>query len=1043
MGFWFSLFMFAFTTILSEVLRPKPKFEQAKPAGIGDFNFPTATEARALSWLFGTIRIKGPNTAWWGDLKATPIIEEVSTGLISSQDVTKGHEYGIGWQSILCAGGEFPVDELVGVWIGDDKVFTGNVADGGTFTINEPRLFGDPDEGGNGGVVGTFRFFAGSNSQAVSTYLSTQIVTAAALNAGGITYSVGDVLTAVGGTFTQAASIRVDTVSGGVVTAVSLISGGLYTAFPTNPVATTASPDDGSGCTIDLTFGTGFQVEDGDTPAYRGFCYVVNDTERAYVGNSPNIKPWSYELRRTPNPVGVASGKHVVNGWDANPVNVIYIALTSIEGMGFDPATIDTANFASVGTTLADEGNGFSMLIDRVEDVGDLIERVERQIDGLIVFSESAQLWRIVLARADYTPGTLPEINETNILEVRNFTRGSWEGTTNQVRLQYNDRPDDYKRTAALAQDMANIAIQGGVVISATESHPGVKDGDLATSIVWRSLRTLAYPLAQMTVTVNRTFWDAQPNDVYEVTHSRLSLTRLPMRVQRVDRGELVDGKITIDLVQDVFYAAAGIFAPPTGTGWQPPSENLVPFPADQQLAMEAPRGLVARDPSSPTPDLDKVYVAARAQGVESSFEIRERNAAGTPSGAFTASGKVSKFALVGELNAALPAGSATPTTSIIMTPLPDTQTVLEAAFPDVTDPVQLGTELLTLIFIGNETGGEFMLVSSAQTNAGNVQLNNVYRGILDSVQQDHLINTKVFLIFVGGGMSSGTIPAGNNVHVKLIPKSLLGELTEANAIQITLDFDDRVRRPYAPSEMDVGGTRFATTASLESAGSVEGIGIGLDFIRRSFRTTDEVEALTVDAGTLFADYPAEHSTEHDVDVRNDPDGANTFLFNDDLASANSVVVRRLDVLQQTAGVLPTRLRFALRSSHTFSGTGYDSLADLVWDFNLTSELSGKFNFGALDTNITSNAYTVVDDTQDHDFVLSTSFTAGNVQYQINGGGWLTLITAGGTTGAISAASLTNGDSVEIRHGSADAGAQKLIKMNLGATLTGYAVLYV
>lgn len=1047
MAFWPAFFMWIFTTVLSELLRPKPKFESAKPGGTGDFSFPTATEGRPVPWLFGTVRIPGANTVWWGDLKAEKIKETVKTGFFSSTSYTKGHKYLIGWQSVFCAGGEYPCDELVGFWIGDKKVFTGNVVDGGTFSINEPNLFGDFDEGGNGGFVGTFQFFAGSNSQAASAYLSQKIVDLAAIASGGTGYVVDDVLRADGGTFTTACTLRVTTVSAGVITGVTVVNGGIYTAVPSNPVSTTLiSGGVGTGATFNLTFGSGFQVEGGDTPAYRGFCYIAPYQERIYVGNSTRIEPFAAEIRRTPNPVGVSSGHHIVNSFDANPVNVLYIALTAKDGMGFDPSTIDLPSFVTAGDTLWAEGNGFSMLIDQVEDVGDLIDRVEQQIDGVIYRDEADKKWKIALARDDYTPGTLPEINATNTREIRSFTRGSWEGTSNQVRVPFNDRDDEYKRTAALAQDMANIAIQDGVVVTAEQAHPGIKDGDLATSLAWRELRTMAYPLAQISLITDRTFHDAQPNDVLEVTFSRLSLERLPMRVQRVDRGELADGKITIDLIQDVFYAAAGTFSAPGVSGWTPPAENLVPFPVDEQFAIEAPRALVFRDPLSSSVDLDKIFAAARGQGVESSFDIRERNASGTPTGSYSQAGNVTSFALIGELASTLSAGSSVPLSSLIVSPTPDTQTAIETVFPDITDIVELGTELLTLCFIGDTSGGEFILVTSAQTNAGDVQLNNVYRGILDSVQQDHASGAKVWVLFNRSGFADTTIPPGNNVHVKFIPKSIVGELDETNASQITLDFDNRVRKPYAPSELDLNGSRFATTTSLEGSGSGEDIGIGIDFIRRSFRTAeggDEIVALETDAATLDPNYPAEFSTEHDADVRNDPDGANTLLFNEDFASLNTGTLRRLDILQQTGGVVPTRLRVALRSSHTYMGSAYDSHADLVWDFDVTTALSGVFEFGALDTNIDSADFTVVDDSQDHDFVLSSSFTAGDVEYRINGGTWTTLIAASNTTGGIGSGLITNGDTIEVRHTSSDVGAQKLLTMSLGATLTAFAVLYV
>jgi len=59
---------------LAYVLRPKPATSRApKPAGIEEFQIPTAEEGRSIQVLFGKRREKGPNVVWYGDLKSNAI----------------------------------------------------------------------------------------------------------------------------------------------------------------------------------------------------------------------------------------------------------------------------------------------------------------------------------------------------------------------------------------------------------------------------------------------------------------------------------------------------------------------------------------------------------------------------------------------------------------------------------------------------------------------------------------------------------------------------------------------------------------------------------------------------------------------------------------------------------------------------------------------------------------------------------------------------------------------------------------------------------
>lgn len=973
MGAFLTFLLYAGATILLELIKPKPKIENEKPAGLGDFRFPTATEDRPIPHIWGTAKLEGPNVVWWGDYRQEPITIEQKVNLFQSKEQVVGFRYFLGIQYAFCRGARSTAAseqvEMLRLWIGPDEVDIGAVpiVHGDTFTIDEPDLFGGEDHG-YGGVQGTLKFFAGRADQTASSYLAP------------------------------------------------------------------------------------FQDISGKTPAYSGTCYFAPDLEAIYIGNSAtSIAPWAAELRRLPNGLNLTTPEAELNGgYDANPANVLFELMTDPDFLGFDESTIDTSSgprgFKGVGSQLALENNGFSFVLDRQESIEDMIRRLQEQIDGVVYFNEAEGLWQIALIRDDYDPDTIDEISQdAGLIEIASWSRGLWDGTTNQVRIPFNQRDDEYKDTGAGAKDMANVRIQGGRVVSASQSHPGVKDAALANSLATRELRTLAYPLAGGELVLDRRWSDLLPGDVRAFTDPDIGVERMPVRIQRIDTGELTDGRVRVQVVQDVFRSAAGGFGNNPASGWTPPEDNLGAFPADEQEAFEAPRALTWRAPLSSGPDLDKVFAFARKQGVETSFEIRTRDAIGTPAGTFTAIGEVWGFALAGELFASLGVGSAYPLASLIITATPDTQPILLAALPTAggaLDPEEIGTELSTLLLVD----GEFMLCRSAQASGPNVQLNNVYRGVLDSPQQAHSSGATVWLVFMGAGISDDTITPGHNVDTKLIPRSRYGEVLEAAATTIAFQMQDRVRRPYPPSEFDLNGTRFPASTSLEGTGSGEGIGIGIELARRDFRVAEggnEVAQLGVDAGTLFADFPAAHSTEHEADIRDDPGGTNTFLLTFDIGGSATATIPRLEILLATGGSVPSTLRIAVRARHTYLGDSYDSLSDLVWDFTVTSALAGLFEFGALDTNVDSASFVVVDDSQDHDFTLSSAFTAGAVEYRINGGSWTSVIAAGLTTGTVTAALLNNGDTLEVRHTSSDTGALKLLTMDVGGPLEAFAVLYV
>lgn len=959
MPIWFTLILLVATFVLSELLRPKPEIEDAKPSGIGDFNVPTATQGRIVPLVWGTCQIKGPNVVWYGDLKQVPIKEKVKTGMFSSKKIVTGYKYYLGLQFGLCRG---PIDNLRKVWIKEKLVYNG--ATTGAILIDYPNLFGG-DDLGYGGVVGTLRTHVGSMTQAANSYLSA------------------------------------------------------------------------------------FQKVSGVTPRYLGTSYLV--WEGGYIGNSTSIDAWAFEIRRVPNGLGLAT-PGVNSGADANPMNVIYELMTDAEwGLAIPAADIDAAAFETAAATLLSEGNGYSRLLDRQIEAKDLLREIEEQIDAIVYLDLQTGKWTIKLIRDDYDIDLVPQLDESNVVDVQDFSRGAWNETTNQVKVAFNNRSNTYAEDFALAQDMANAIAQGGGTpttgksIMASPSYPGVKNGALATAIAWRDLRALSYPLAKATFVVDKSFWDTTPGQVLAWTDADLGISKMPMRVLRVDHGELADNRMQLRCVQDVFQFPAGLFGDPPDTNWTPPDDDLDAFPADEQLAFEAPRAVVWRDPERSGDPQDKIWCAGRQQDNAVGFYIRERHTTspGTPSGDFAGVGEVYAFMLVGQLKNAIEIGG-NPETSILLTASPDAQAILEAAFEDDPDIGDQGVNLLNLVLVGSE----FMLPRSAQVSGADVQLDSVYRGVLDGGMEHHAAGADVYLVFVGGGLIDTTIPDNEVVDVKLVPFSQYDEVAEGDASTVQLTMDDRLIRPYPPANLDLNASNLPQgTVSLDylASGAPETTGVELKIYRRNYLVADggdEIANLLADASDLDA------STDHSVSVYNDPDGTPALLFTESNFSGQTQNLLRIKILKETDGVIPSRLQVVVTSRHDAGGkTGLVSRNAMKFCFDAGSAaLSGQFNFGALDTDDVSNEYTA-DAAGTHAFTLSSAFGAapGDVEYRIDTGGgygsWIQLIPQGSTTGNITGVVVS--DKIQIRHKATAASQLKQIDMVApGAGTDAYGILF-
>lgn len=179
----------------------------------------------------------------------------IGTSLHSIDAVnTAGTGYAVG-NILTCSGGTSVIAATIEVLTvgGGGEILTARIRNAGLYTTapSDPVAVT-----GGAGSGADFNLTFGTNGwlrrRANGCPSAAQSATVAA---GGTGYTVNDTLTVSGGTFGHAATFRVVTAPGGVVGTVAVIDQGDYTTAPSNPASTTGGT--GSGCTLNLTMGTG------------------------------------------------------------------------------------------------------------------------------------------------------------------------------------------------------------------------------------------------------------------------------------------------------------------------------------------------------------------------------------------------------------------------------------------------------------------------------------------------------------------------------------------------------------------------------------------------------------------------------------------------------------------------------------------------------------------------------------------------------------------------------------------------------------------
>ena len=814
--FWLVLLLYVATTVIGELLKPKTQ----KPAagGLGDFDYPTAQEGRAIPVVYGTVKIKGGNTVWWGDLKVVPIKQSAS--IISFSSTLVGFRYFIGVQYALCWG---VVDELIQINADKKSVaytdaiqYNGNGSeDYHQLTCTAATLFGGINlYGGQGGFTGIIDFYRGLQTQQPNAYLTSKqgrILTPFT----GLAYTYtgvgnGTLTDMSGGAFAKAETIT--------ITAIGIDANAEHSTFQKmkfqvtgsvsgNITASAANPDGSYACWADQAFSsaefnatvttgsTQYGIGDAFTfttlhshlaPSYKKICYAV--LEGCYIGTQNYPKEMEYIIRRTPDPFLQGPGVSNLAG-DANGALAIYDFMTDPDfGLGILPAKFNAATWQAVAATLAAEGLGVAVQFDTPDAADTLVADILRHIDGVVYSDPQTALWEIKLARADYVVADLVTLDTSAIVGKVDYQRGSWQETTNHIVLSYVDKNSDFNVRSVQAYDPANIAVTQEVR-SESVDYKSLSNSATAQQVLARVLSTFAFPLGKLKVEVNRNAWNFRMGGVFIFTWLPLGIAGMIFRVTHIGYGEVRSGKITIDAVEDIFGVADAAFISPPVSGWINPA-GAPPAPALQTL-LELPYHLMVL--LGLEAGIWEMALAVRGDQICTSFQIW------LSVGTYEESEPLAQFVPGATLNAAYPIGTlATDTVGFTVT-----GTVDETVLPTGGTAAQLDAgSFLALI------DEEIIAYQGYVDNGdGTLTFSPAIRGVFDTVPAAHAAGAPVFF-FDGGAPLTKAVPEAVDLsfHAKLLPSN--GSLTFpiATASELALVTNSRFARPYPPGNLLIQG---------------------------------------------------------------------------------------------------------------------------------------------------------------------------------------------------------------------------------------------
>ncbi|HEY7824252.1 MAG TPA: phage tail protein [Acidimicrobiia bacterium] len=538
------------------------------------------------------------------------------------------------------------------------------------------------------------------------------------------------------------------------------------------------------------------KVGAGNVPGYAGMAHVVFAAN--YIGESNQLRKMAFTLSKYTNDLGtINSGR--VGADDMNPMEALYqIMVNPWGGLGIPVGDIDTANWIEVAETLYNEGNGVSVIVTSAQQGKQIAREILRQIDGIMYQNPTTGKLAIKLIRNDYDPDLLPLFDEDDIIQVRTFTKTTWEDVVAQVKVSFPSRDKESSRVAVSIDSATSSMI--GRLKTVNMSFPFCYDETLANQLASRERAQQSVPLFRMTLEMTRAAYTLQPGDVFKISWPEYGFSELVMRVQKHDLGALLDGKIVLDCIQDSFAVGTSVFADPTATAWVAP----VRTPTDILTAtiLDMPF-FFARKLTNPVAEAfsQPLVIPLRPQTASTGFSVVGDTTTGTLE---ISDPQQVAYPATGTLTAAYPREAGQATGIDTTTGFTAQSRLGDFVAGTVAEIYQAESGILYM-------NGEWIGFENVTNNPSSGVFANIHRGLFGSSPKDHPIGTRVYQVtpdHFGLGLHGLELGEAATWYYKLLDAVGGNSQDPSFVTELTRVAGDPMRKPARPRNLQLDGTR-------------------------------------------------------------------------------------------------------------------------------------------------------------------------------------------------------------------------------------------
>lgn len=472
-----------------------------------------------------------------------------------------------------------------------------------------------------------------------------------------------------------------------------------------------------------------------------------------------------------------------------NPAHILMKILTHRDcGRGLSSGRIDLASYAAAADTLHAEGFGLCLRWNRQVSVKEFLQQVSDHIGASQYVSRTTGLLTVSLARGDYNIDDLPVFTaDSGLIDIEADDNPTGWGATNEVIVEWRDPATNDARQVRW-QNLAAIQAYGRV--SETLKYPGLPTAALANRVAQRDGEIRSSGGKRFRLVFDRRGYKIEPAGLVRIQAPEHGIADIVLRVGDIQDGTLVDGRIRVVALQDVFGMDATTYVADAPSTHVDPDrtpgasqDRLWTEASYRDLVLELGAGdLVAMAPDRSIP----MMMARRPSGLATGYDLVTRTGS-------------NPFALADE-------GSWCPTATVVEAlPRSDVPVFVTISGGSELHEVEVGEAAI----IDDET----LRVDAIDLVAGTMTL---ARGCVDTVPDEHVAGSRVWFPDSGGAFDP-TIYGSETVEAKVLTRTSTGVLIEALAPTDSIVLAARQGRPYPPAGLKINNEAYPDDLSGSS----------------------------------------------------------------------------------------------------------------------------------------------------------------------------------------------------------------------------------